>query len=687
MSSILELILDEPNGQQCLHVNNYNTSWEKCNFTSNSANCKYDGIIYDFTKMVYCDIGDDYRAASVCVLLAVLLFLFLAMGTVADEFLCPSLLTVSKTLRLPDNIAGVTFLAFGNGAPDIFSAISGVTDAKPTLIFSGLFGAGIFVTTVVAGSVLLTGEFEVMQRPLMRDIAFYIGATFMVWFIIWKTHIYLKNAITLVVVYVCYIGVVIIGRYFYMKTKKARKVAEAKKQTKTITKTIIQINDTVAAADDDNDVDTNSTDISVISDSIDDNGGDGSGGAGAGVDPEAGIDFKRTKRLTTKRQRSQSLESEQDVVLTRFYRKGTMRTPRHSRTNSFAKHLAHHHHENMLAAIQRNYDNQYNRKLDTNTTSQSQSLAIPTYESSTSKVTFRSQISTISVASIISMETLSRALTESRELLLHLSPIDLIEWPDYRWYRKLLECVKALPYFVMTLCIPVVDLESPKDNWCRLLTCINIIFAPQVALFFLGYIDDYIIPSFPIWSLTLVLSLIVAAIVYLTSTPESPPRYNRVFGFVGFGVSVIFINAIANEVINVLETLGIMFNLSDAILGLTILAWGNSLGDLISDISMARHGYPGIGISACFGGPLLNLLLGLGIPYTIMLVDEPEDGIELVYNRMVTLLYTTISISLISSLSLFICNRFRAKKFHGIYLISIYFIYVVFAILIESEIL
>ncbi|CAG2106496.1 unnamed protein product [Medioppia subpectinata] len=290
MSSIIELIMDEPSQLKCLLVNTLNTSTAKCNFTQNIADCGYDGIIYDFTRMVYCDFGDQYRAVSLVVLFGILLFLFLSMGVVADEFLCPALLTISKTLRLPDNIAGVTFLAFGNGAPDIFSSISGVTQSKPQLIFSGLLGAGIFVTTVVVGSVLLTGQFEVMQRPLMRDIAFYIGATFMVWFIIWKTRIYLKHAIALVAVYVCYIGVVIIGRYFYLKTKKAK---EANKH--------------------ETDSTTDSTDISVISDSIDDRT-DGDN------DTEAfgtNIDFKRKKTLTTKRQRSKDLEPEQDVVLTR----------------------------------------------------------------------------------------------------------------------------------------------------------------------------------------------------------------------------------------------------------------------------------------------------------------------------------------------------------------------------------
>lgn len=71
-------------------------------------------------------------------------------------------------------------------------------------------------------------------------------------------------------------------------------------------------------------------------------------------------------------------------------------------------------------------------------------------------------------------------------------------------------------------------------------------------------------------------------------------------------MSVGFINIIASEVVSVLETFGVVFNLSDAILGMTVLAWGNSLGDLISNNSLARHGYPGIAIAACFGGPMLS---------------------------------------------------------------------------------
>ena len=40
--------------------------------------------------------------------------------------------------------------------------------------------------------------------------------------------------------------------------------------------------------------------------------------------------------------------------------------------------------------------------------------------------------------------------------------------------------------------------------------------------------------------------------------------------------------------VSLLRAFGVMFGLSNAILGLTVLAWGNSIGDMIADTAMAR---------------------------------------------------------------------------------------------------
>ncbi|PSN65030.1 sodium/calcium exchanger protein-like protein [Corynespora cassiicola Philippines] len=112
---------------------------------------------------------------------------------------------------------------------------------------------------------------------------------------------------------------------------------------------------------------------------------------------------------------------------------------------------------------------------------------------------------------------------------------------------------------------------------------------------------------------SLLFSLCILAVLLTTTTPTRPPRWRTVLCFLGFVVSIAWISSIANEVVGVLKTLGVILNMSDAILGLTIFAVGNSLGDLVADITVARLGFPIMALSACFGGPMLNILLGIGI--------------------------------------------------------------------------
>jgi sodium/potassium/calcium exchanger 6 len=191
--------------------------------------------------------------------------------------------------------------------------------------------------------------------------------------------------------------------------------------------------------------------------------------------------------------------------------------------------------------------------------------------------------------------------------------------------------------------------------------------------------------TFPTAVLVAIIGLIIGLVVLFTSNFEEPPKYHSLFGYLGFVVSVCWIYGLANEVVDLLQAISTMFNLSDAILGLTVLAWGNSLGDFVSNLSMARQGFPRMAISACFGGPLLNLLLGIGLPYTI-LMTEKKVAIDLEYTRMISLLYGTVTLGLAATVVFLILNKFNSKKFHGFFLLALYFVYLVTAILFEYNV-
>ncbi|KNG49276.1 sodium/calcium exchanger protein-like protein [Stemphylium lycopersici] len=185
--------------------------------------------------------------------------------------------------------------------------------------------------------------------------------------------------------------------------------------------------------------------------------------------------------------------------------------------------------------------------------------------------------------------------------------------------------------------IPSVAVTSEPRHWNRWLVIVQIFTAP---LFLVLVLWANIEPDNPRALLrhtlyALIASLCVLAPILLTTSPTRPPHWRSALCFLGFAVAIAWISTIANEVVGVLRTLGVILNMSDAILGLTIFAVGNSLGDLVADITVARLGFPIMALSACFGGPMLNILLGIGLSGCYMIISKGEHRHEKHPDQMV----------------------------------------------------
>jgi len=87
------------------------------------------------------------------------------LGVVADRFLCPCLAEICKELKVSEDLAGVTFLAFGNGANDVLSAFAagGGEDEDGIYISMGaILGSALFITTVVCSLVVLLSKTKII---------------------------------------------------------------------------------------------------------------------------------------------------------------------------------------------------------------------------------------------------------------------------------------------------------------------------------------------------------------------------------------------------------------------------------------------------------------------------------------------------------------------------------------------
>ena len=92
-----------------------------------------------------------------------------------------------------------------------------------------------------------------------------------------------------------------------------------------------------------------------------------------------------------------------------------------------------------------------------------------------------------------------------------------------------------------------------------------------------------------------------------------------VYSLLAFLMSVAWINFAANGVVDLLKLFGFVTTLPQALLALTVLAWGNSLGDMASDIAMTKKGFGEMGVTATMAGPIFNVLVGQGLSTMILL--------------------------------------------------------------------
>lgn len=151
-----------------------------------------------------------------------LLFLFSTIGIGASDFFCPNLATISTILGLDENVAGVTFLAFGNGSPDVFSTFSAMKANSGSLAIGELLGAASFIVSVVVGSMCLVKPFKVEKGPFLRDVGFFMCAVSVLLAILWDGKIKGWEAGMLVTLYTFYVLVVVTGSWWERRSEKRR---------------------------------------------------------------------------------------------------------------------------------------------------------------------------------------------------------------------------------------------------------------------------------------------------------------------------------------------------------------------------------------------------------------------------------------------------------------------------------
>ena len=159
---------------------------------------------------------------------------------------------------------------------------------------------------------------------------------------------------------------------------------------------------------------------------------------------------------------------------------------------------------------------------------------------------------------------------------------------------------------ILKLSIPPYD----KTKWDRRLAVLFPIFGGlltfiQMRVFHLGVLGG-----------TLVVSIVISFLIYNATEKKKAPNFLIIFMFIGFVQSVQWMWFLCNVSVDIFKLFIELSDIEPAYVGLTFMAGANSIGDIVSDTTMARMGYSIMAITAAFAGPIFNIMMGVGITMT-----------------------------------------------------------------------
>ncbi|KAG8888928.1 hypothetical protein FRB98_006470 [Tulasnella sp. 332] len=799
------------------------------------------------------------------------------IGITASDFFCPNLNTIAKVFGLSDNITGVTFLAFGNGSPDVFSTYSAMRSNTGSLAIGELLGAASFVVSVVVGSMCIVKPFHVRRGPFLRDVGFFSAAVFLLLLILYDGKIEAWEAGSLITLYSLYVAAVIVGTW-WTNRKKAQREREERVREEYASESpdssymdeepyrddpTTPSHDSLGPAEPRRRARSHPT-LPHLHETL----GDPSRRlSSSGIQPSplhtnilnrdshsalpsfsliGALEFRSVVNELQKasntealamfdtpntpssagryiRRMSRPMDSRRSSQVLARSRSGTnmhdleqdpwdralagagagsskeRRSPISSpgptvdgdrrplpAENEVARQepISPRPHITIVPSTPADLGATVDLPLPSPTLSPGSSLGelaprgrqpLPPFSTSPVVPRLPREHASLDGASFAlgqsASETVrkehrkaaSSLLTATSHIFRTLFPtLQNFSSPHKSWAACIVGVVAAPAVLLLTVTLPVVitgdDEEMPelpphKDNMSvtegrlvdmRRASEEHLNGNPHYSLSHAVFQEDGIRPDMDLhreendeqdgesdvssivsdiekemhgvrFDKTLLAIQCVAGPMFVVTVLLSQAKYRWIFtgasvivgifaaclvsvfvkngrnpsgriarSLMGFAVAIVWIMAIADEVVQVLQTFGFIFGLSNAIVGLTIFAVGNSVADLIANLSVAVFA-PVMGFSACFGGPMLNILLGVGISSSIVLHQRGQSYYPI--NFSTTLLVSSIGLlTLLLVTMIFLpLNGYWLSKRWGIFLITCYAVIMTVNVVVEIK--
>ncbi|XP_022220157.2 sodium/potassium/calcium exchanger Nckx30C isoform X6 [Drosophila obscura] len=505
------------------------------------------------------------------------IYMFVALAIVCDEFFVPSLDVIIEKLGITDDVAGATFMAAGGSAPELFTSVIGVFVSFDDVGIGTIVGSAVFNILFVIGMCALFSKtvLSLTWWPLFRDCSFYSISLLVLIYFFRDNRIFWWEALILFTIYIAYVT--------FMKWNVEVEQCVKKLITKNKVTRVRSTDQLMPAGNAANSSETSMATQpggSVTSRAASEtrSGPPGSSNAGATDDVPGKVDEKATQLHAIA-----SLKVLLDAT----------KPQRGGATTSAANHVKINLKETVLA-------DRPNGNIDTTLDSPSLSGRRPSWIEQRVKIQTR------------------KFSIKAPEIEDEPEPLSMA-WPDTA--RKRLTYVLVAPLLV------------------------------------------------PMW---------------LTLPDTRTPRGKRFFPVTFIG-SIVWIAAFSYLMVWWANVAGDTARIPPEVMGLTFLAAGTSIPDLITSVIVARKGFGDMAVSSSVGSNIFDVTVGLPIPWLLygIIYGAPVEVNSVGMVCSITILFMML-VFVVMSIA---CFRWRMNKGLGFTMFLLYFVFVAVSLMFEYDVI
>ena len=168
--------------------------------------------------------------------------------------------------------------------------------------------------------------------------------------------------------------------------------------------------------------------------------------------------------------------------------------------------------------------------------------------------------------------------------------------------------------------------------------------------------------------------------------PDVRKESNEKFFVLTFAGSIAWIGGFSFCMVWWANTIGDTIGIPAEIMGITVLAAGTSVPDLITSVIVAKKGFGDMAVSSSVGSNIFDITVGLPIPWLLQAAVTQGEAYEVGSSGLfcsIVLLFGML-IAVVTSIA---ASGWKMKRILGVAMMILYVIFVVFAVLLTKNII